>query len=71
MSFRRAAFTSLIGLLSALAAPQAAFAAAELPGASMGWAWALPFAALLGVLAFIPSVKSEDVPREEVLRWAD
>jgi hypothetical protein len=34
-------------------------------------AWALPFAGLLGVLVFVPGVKSEEVPREEVLRWAD
>jgi hypothetical protein len=35
-------------------------------------AWTLPFAALLGVLAFVPGVKSpEHVAREEVLRWAD
>ena len=54
MSFRRATFISLIGLLSALAAPQAAFAAAELPGASMGWAWALPFAGLLLTIATGP-----------------
>jgi hypothetical protein len=34
-------------------------------------AWTLPFAALLGWLAFAPGVKSGHVPREEVLRWAD
>jgi len=54
MTLRRAAFISLIGLVSALAAPQAAFAATGLPGAEMGWAWALPFAGLLLTIATGP-----------------
>jgi Na+/H+ antiporter NhaD/arsenite permease-like protein len=54
MTLRRAALVSLIGLVSALLAPQAAFAAAELPGASMGFAWALPFAGLLLTIATGP-----------------
>jgi Na+/H+ antiporter NhaD/arsenite permease-like protein len=54
MILRRAAFTFLIGFVGALAAPQAAFAATELPGASMGWAWALPFAGLLLSIATGP-----------------
>ncbi|HET9616737.1 MAG TPA: sodium:proton antiporter [Pseudolabrys sp.] len=54
MTFRRAAVLSLIGLVSALAAPQAAFAATALPGAAMGWVWALPFAGLLLTIATGP-----------------
>jgi len=54
MTLRRAAFISLIGLVSALAAPQAAFAATGLPGAEMEWAWALPFAGLLLTIATGP-----------------
>src|SRR3569623_274053 len=54
MTLRRAAFISLIGLVLALAAPQAAFAATGLPGAEMGWAWALPFAGLLLTIATGP-----------------
>ena len=54
MTFRRAAFISVIGLVSAIVAPQAAFAATELPGASMGWIWALPFAGLLLTIATGP-----------------
>ena len=53
MIARRAA-VSVLGLVSALAAPQAALAATELPGASMGWGWALPFAGLLLTIATGP-----------------
>ena len=54
MTLRRATFISVIGLVSAIVAPQAAFAATELPGASMGWIWALPFAGLLLTIATGP-----------------
>ena len=54
MIFRRAAFIALTSLGAALIAPQAAFAATELPGASMGFAWALPFAGLLLTIATGP-----------------
>ena len=54
MTLRRAAFISVIGLVSAIVAPQAAFAATELTGASMGWIWALPFAGLLLTIATGP-----------------
>ena len=53
MIARRAA-VSVLGLVSALAAPQAALAATELPGATMGWGWALPFAGLLLTIATGP-----------------
>jgi Na+/H+ antiporter NhaD/arsenite permease-like protein len=54
MIFRRAASITVIAIGAALAAPQAAFAATELPGATMGWAWALPFAGLLLTIATGP-----------------
>jgi Na+/H+ antiporter NhaD/arsenite permease-like protein len=53
MIARRAA-VSVLGLVSALAAPQAALAATELSGATMGWGWALPFAGLLLTIATGP-----------------
>jgi Na+/H+ antiporter NhaD/arsenite permease-like protein len=54
MRFARTALLFSIVLLPALGAPQAAFAASTLPGAAMGWAWALPFAGLLLTIATGP-----------------
>jgi Na+/H+ antiporter NhaD/arsenite permease-like protein len=53
MFLRRASVTFGIAIASALGAPPA-FAATELPGAAMGWAWALPFAGLLLTIATGP-----------------
>ena len=52
MTYRLPLF--LLALASFAVAPQAAFAATGLPGATMGWAWALPFAGLLVTIATGP-----------------
>ena len=52
MKFRPTAILT-IAIASALGAPPA-FAANELPGAAMGWTWALPFAGLLLSIATGP-----------------
>ena len=54
MRFTRAALPFSIVIVSAVGAPQTAFAASALPGAAMGWAWALPFAGLLLTIATGP-----------------
>jgi Na+/H+ antiporter NhaD/arsenite permease-like protein len=54
MRLGRAALTFAIVGASAFAAPQAALAAGALPGAAMGWGWALPFAGLLLTIATGP-----------------
>jgi Na+/H+ antiporter NhaD/arsenite permease-like protein len=54
MHLRRAALTFAIAAILALESPQAALAATGLPGAAMGWGWALPFAGLLVTIATGP-----------------
>jgi Na+/H+ antiporter NhaD/arsenite permease-like protein len=54
MRFTRAAVLIGIVILASMGAPRAAFAASTLPGAAMGWAWALPFAGLLLTIATGP-----------------
>jgi Na+/H+ antiporter NhaD/arsenite permease-like protein len=54
MRIGRATFTFSAMFASAAGAPQAAHAASALPGAAMGWTWALPFAGLLLSIATTP-----------------
>jgi Na+/H+ antiporter NhaD/arsenite permease-like protein len=54
MRFTRAALLFSITIVIAVAAPHAAFAASDFPGATMGWAWGLPFAGLLMTIATGP-----------------
>ncbi|MGE5146896.1 MAG: sodium:proton antiporter [Candidatus Eiseniibacteriota bacterium] len=52
MTYRLTLF--LLALVGFGCVPQAAFAASGLPGAAMGWVWAIPFAGLLVTIATGP-----------------